>query len=285
MGKYITVLEPITDTAVWSHTDDDISHFNLQVTYKTIEVPSDIYIEKFKGFDYNYGPPHPYGENIFLKFRWKGNQYISRLSMDEFHEISVYADQNKAVWCLIKDFVEELKAEHPECLLHFVREVAKISEEFDVKKLMWLVDHDGAGGPHDIYANMLQELNKPIPPGGFKAKGGIVNNSEYYNNYSSPILDLHTHPAKQMTALEVEVSKKSKQLPGMDTVVDLPCSCEYLCDHRTGKPTPSTAWRVVQHLNDRHKWSREKIADWLDELHDSGKINIEFDTPEGMKDE
>lgn len=33
---------------------------------------------------------------------------------------------------------------------------------------------------------------------------------------------------------------------------------------------------MVIHLNDQHKWTREKIADWIDELHDSGIIDAEF---------
>lgn len=43
----------------------------------------------------------------------------------------------------------------------------------------------------------------------------------------------------------------------------------------------SSVWNMVQHLNDSHRWSREKIADWLEE---SGN-NPEFPTPEDVPKE
>lgn len=65
------------------------------------------------------------------------------------------------------------------------------------------------------------------------------------------------------------VSNQSRLLPGVNSKVDAPCECEGL-----GK---SSLWGLIQHLNDDHdEWAREKIADWLDELHDNGEINIEF---------
>jgi hypothetical protein len=63
------------------------------------------------------------------------------------------------------------------------------------------------------------------------------------------------------------VSSQTRNLPGMGKVVPMPC------DH----PVNLTLWAGVQHLNDTHQWSREKIADWLDELHDSGVVNLEFE--------
>lgn len=35
--------------------------------------------------------------------------------------------------------------------------------------------------------------------------------------------------------------------------------------------------RVIIHLNDHHKWSREQIADWLDDQAEVGKVNIDFE--------
>lgn len=43
----------------------------------------------------------------------------------------------------------------------------------------------------------------------------------------------------------------------------------------------SSVWSMVQHLNDSHRWSREKIADWLEE---SGN-NPEFPTPDDVPKE
>ena len=33
-------------------------------------------------------------------------------------------------------------------------------------------------------------------------------------------------------------------------------------------------WSLIQHMNDNHKATREQIADYLDELHDSGIVNL-----------
>lgn len=35
-------------------------------------------------------------------------------------------------------------------------------------------------------------------------------------------------------------------------------------------------WNMIQHLNDDHKWTRERIADWLDSLD----LDLEFQIPE-----
>lgn len=64
----------------------------------------------------------------------------------------------------------------------------------------------------------------------------------------------------------------SHKLPGikqkMPECPDLKCGV---------KESDWTLRGMIMHLNDSHKWTREKIADWLDELHDAGKINIEFE--------
>lgn len=87
--------------------------------------------------------------------------------------------------------------------------------------------------------------------------------------------DLYIAPAKEFNgtsysfapSADGSVTVKSRTLPGMAALVT--CPCEF--------PThEDEAWIIIQHLNDNIGWSREKIADWLDELHDSGQINIEF---------
>lgn len=68
------------------------------------------------------------------------------------------------------------------------------------------------------------------------------------------------------------VAEKSKELPGMSAAVVLPCTDE--C-----RDIPRT-WNLrdaIMHLNDTCRWTREKIADWLDDLHDTGQVNLEFD--------
>lgn len=57
--------------------------------------------------------------------------------------------------------------------------------------------------------------------------------------------------------------------PGLQAVVQKPCSC-----NSPGMNLTDSVWQTIQHLNDTHhpangcddKWSRERIADWLDTL-------------------
>lgn len=66
------------------------------------------------------------------------------------------------------------------------------------------------------------------------------------------------------------------KLPGVRTTVEMPCICNETWKAKTGRSHRSQIYGIIQHLNDECKWSRERIADWLDELHDSGVVDIEF---------
>ena len=90
------------------------------------------------------------------------------------------------------------------------------------------------------------------------------------------ILELLTtgnYPLDMDSASGTSIAKQVDVLPGIDCVVKYPCNCPGSFGRR---PTSDTLKMVIIHLNDHHKWSREKIADWMDKLHDNGKINIEF---------
>ena len=65
----------------------------------------------------------------------------------------------------------------------------------------------------------------------------------------------------------------SKQLPGVDAIVVCPA-----CTVTDSPPWEKSLWYIIQHLNDQHEWSRERIADFLDELPD--EIDITFKTKE-----
>ena len=54
----------------------------------------------------------------------------------------------------------------------------------------------------------------------------------------------------------------SRKLPGINAVVKHPVD-----------GTTSTLRSIIMNLNDYHKWSREKIADWLDEISDPTGVN------------
>jgi len=64
------------------------------------------------------------------------------------------------------------------------------------------------------------------------------------------------------------------QMPELDQMVRCP-------GHSRECWWESSVWSMVQHLNDSHRWSREDIADWLEE---SGN-NPEFPTPEDVPKE
>ena len=50
--------------------------------------------------------------------------------------------------------------------------------------------------------------------------------------------------------------------------------CNDLCKETNGVDYIRPLTKIIIHLNDRHRWSREKIADWLDEIHDKGLVDL-----------
>lgn len=75
---------------------------------------------------------------------------------------------------------------------------------------------------------------------------------------------------------------KSRELPGVDSYVPPGCDCSFV--YSDIHPNKVHLWKHIQHLNDQHRWSREKIADWLDGLADEGIINIDFEPWEEDKE-
>jgi hypothetical protein len=61
----------------------------------------------------------------------------------------------------------------------------------------------------------------------------------------------------------------SRLIPDMESVVPYPCPC----GGEDGEPT--TVRNAIIHLNDAEKWTRERIADWLDTLD----LNLRFPDP------
>jgi hypothetical protein len=52
-----------------------------------------------------------------------------------------------------------------------------------------------------------------------------------------------------------------KQYPYLKTEILIPCGCSELDEVCDARPALSN---VTMHLNNKHKWSRERIADWLE---------------------
>lgn len=80
---------------------------------------------------------------------------------------------------------------------------------------------------------------------------------------------LASHMKNMQTS--IDLGMESEKLPGLYNKVESPCDCNL---------ASNILKAVIIHLNDRHKWTREAIADWLDELADADKIDIDFSTPD-----
>jgi len=66
--------------------------------------------------------------------------------------------------------------------------------------------------------------------------------------------------------------KMKNQMPEMNQMVECPGgfgACWWT----------SSVWSMVQHLNDSHRWSREAIADWLEESGNNPEFPIPEDVP------
>ena len=128
--------------------------------------------------------------------------------------------------------------------------------------------------PH--HAKQLADLAAQGFAAHLKKANSFDNTFDYvYNNQPNPNFEWYSiGSTKNSTVLKNidensdQFRHKSRQLPGVENKVRYPCI------HYS---VANTIWGIIQHLNDVDKWSREKIADWLDDLHDKGEINIEFD--------
>lgn len=93
---------------------------------------------------------------------------------------------------------------------------------------------------------------------------GVLYQQQLYDSTPFP------GPARSYASLSEELAR---YIPDIRKRVRMPCSCG-----RT-KVTPAQIWDVIQHLNDDHHpkkkinglrrkdiWTRERIADWLDEV-------------------
>lgn len=76
------------------------------------------------------------------------------------------------------------------------------------------------------------------------------------------------------------LSKMADNLPGMTTKVTMPCECYE-------EPIQKKLKDAIMHLNDIHPesgpaipWTTEQVCEWLDELHDSGVVNLEIEIPD-----
>lgn len=74
------------------------------------------------------------------------------------------------------------------------------------------------------------------------------HHAEYYGQIA---------PLKETGSTYLE--EKSLDLPGADVEVKYPCGCY---------DSNNSIRNIIMHLNDRDRWTREQIADWLTEIDD-----------------
>jgi hypothetical protein len=123
-----------------------------------------------------------------------------------------------------------------------------------------------AGMPDKIiYANTSANLSS-----GTHAIGGAIDVYSYGNKPAKPVIPkINGKP----------ISLVADELPCMNQTVPHPPQIlsKSICENINGEPLSDKLKSMVIHLNDTHRWTREQIADWIDELHDNGLINAEFE--------
>ena len=89
-----------------------------------------------------------------------------------------------------------------------------------------------------------------------------------FNLYKTPAAPVLTNskPHGNQPSGSAELSHESRKLPGIYDSVPLPC-----CGS-----TYTTVFAAIAHLNDDERWTREHIADWLDELQDKHGYDFTF---------
>jgi hypothetical protein len=78
---------------------------------------------------------------------------------------------------------------------------------------------------------------------------------------------------KDQDAFEEEMIDCYERLPGYD-VLQLSCPANPANDDEGKSCYPRDLHSTIMHLNDRHKWSRERIADWVESLEEY--VDLEF---------
>lgn len=126
---------------------------------------------------------------------------------------------------------------------------------------------------HRIVARDLADAIAPDAP--LNVREYIFNKTKEWLAHCDYNIDLNFIKVKPIMSPE----EMSRKLPGMKFETFCPEPDFLMCTHPFIS-RKQTLWGLIQHLNDRHKWSREQIADWLDKLHDDGAVDLSFKTPD-----
>src|SRR5690242_17302550 len=98
----------------------------------------------------------------------------------------------------------------------------------------------------------------------------FIDDFDSIEDYKKAVLEVYENSRDyriQMTAL-------SHLLPNADAAIELPDEISLAVHNRVGVIT--TVREAVMLANDMAGWSREKIADWVDNIHDSGTLDLSF---------
>ena len=102
---------------------------------------------------------------------------------------------------------------------------------------------------------------------------GVAFTEKQKHSFNSLMLGPSFHVEPQSFTFTPPASSRSRiqyACPGVSQPASTPDEC--VCDEWANGGTIDV---IVMHLNDGHKWTREKIADWLDSLDVDLTINLE----------
>jgi hypothetical protein len=130
-----------------------------------------------------------------------------------------------------------------------------------------------------VYAAVVANLKKQQAFTQWLAPAGPIQltNTGHAGSFVSYYEGGGSSPANTVQLGKTVVDTLAALLPPgtLDTVVPCPGCGTPLRNDATCDAKPYTLMSQVMHLNDAHRWTREKIADWLDTLD----VDLAFKTP------
>lgn len=112
----------------------------------------------------------------------------------------------------------------------------------------------------EMFIDIFKSLPKSVKK---QSVSNYLYNVRKWTNILDDLLKLNVNYEKSKSN---EISVVSRSLPGVNQNVNCPCECGQ----------NESVWTIVQHLNDSVRWSRGKIADWLDDLQDNQGYDSTF---------
>jgi len=187
----------------------------------------------------------------------------------------------------VKKKWDEYKASKPKALYSIadsegnISQIKKSQEELDAEWANW----GGSGSSIPKAMPMSEEKKKELLAKIKKsegktvklASGGLIKASAgTHMQGANPAAFYADEAAKSTSSIE----SKANKLPGMMKFVDIPCTGDLQDD---GKPCnmhidKAALKNIIMHINDSHSktWDDDRLCNWLDELHDTGVVNLEL---------